>query len=148
MDGCAFIISKQKLFLGTRISWQLTSLSRCAHLDTLTRLAGALVVVVECRPGDNVEWRRRLESRGAAVANGGGGDGWHKPKTWAELERLLEGYQGCTDYEIEDVPRIVVDTTDPAVDAQAIAEKVVVFVRSHLACSQPSCGRHDSPVCY
>jgi predicted kinase len=123
-------------------------LSRRAHLDALTRLAGALVVVVECRPGDNVEWRRRLESRGAAVANGGGGDGWHKPKTWAELERLLEGYQGCTDYEIEDVPRIVVDTTDPAVDAQAIAEKVVVFVRSHLACSQPSCGRQDSPVCY
>jgi hypothetical protein len=41
-----------------------------------------------------------------------------------------------------------VDTTDPAVDAQAIAEKVVVFVRSHLACSQPSCGRQDSPVCY
>ncbi|ONM51423.1 hypothetical protein ZEAMMB73_Zm00001d018831 [Zea mays] len=69
-------------------------LSRRSHLDMLTRLAGVLVVVVECRPGDNEEWRRRLESRGSAVANGGGGDGWHKPKTWAELERLLEGYQG------------------------------------------------------
>ncbi|ONM51427.1 hypothetical protein ZEAMMB73_Zm00001d018831 [Zea mays] len=68
-------------------------LSRRSHLDMLTRLAGVLVVVVECRPGDNEEWRRRLESRGSAVANGGGGDGWHKPKTWAELERLLEGYQ-------------------------------------------------------
>ncbi|EER95889.1 hypothetical protein BDA96_02G039400 [Sorghum bicolor] len=123
-------------------------LSRRAHLDALTRLAGALVVVVECRPGDNEEWRRRLESRGAAVPNGGGSDGWHKPKTWAELERLLEGYQGCTDYEIGDVPRIVVDTTDPAVDAQAIAEKVVGFIRSLLSCSQSSCERQDSPVCY
>jgi hypothetical protein len=82
-----------------------------------------------------------------AVPNGGG-DGWHKPKTWAELERLLEGYQGCTDYEIEDVPRIVVDTTDPTVDAQAIAAKVVGFVSSHLACSQSSCETQDSPVCY
>lgn len=123
-------------------------LSRRSHLDMLTRLAGVLVVVVECRPGDNEEWRRRLESRGSAVANGGGGDGWHKPKTWAELERLLEGYQGCTDYEIGDVPRIVVDTTDPTVDEQVVAEKVVVFIRSHLACSQPSCGRQDSPVCH
>ena len=51
-------------------------LSRRSHLDMLTRLAGVLVVVVECRPGDNEEWRRRLESRGSAVANGGGGDGW------------------------------------------------------------------------
>jgi predicted kinase len=122
-------------------------LSRRAHLDVLTRLVGALVVVVECRPGDNEEWRRRLEKRGVAVPNGGG-DGWHKPKTWAELERLLEGYQGCTDYEIEDVPRIVVDTTDPTVDAQAIAAKVVGFVSSHLACSQSSCETQDSPVCY
>jgi hypothetical protein len=36
------------------------------------------------------------------------------------------------DYDIEDVPRIVVDTTDPKVDAEAIAGKVVGFVRSLL----------------
>ncbi|CAL5076768.1 unnamed protein product [Urochloa decumbens] len=103
-------------------------LSRRAHLDALTRLPGALVVIVECHPSDKEEWCRRLEKRGAAVANGGGGDGWHKPKTWAELERLVEGYQGCTDYEIGYVPRIVVDTTDPAVDAEAITAKHSVFV--------------------
>ncbi|OEL33294.1 hypothetical protein BAE44_0005685 [Dichanthelium oligosanthes] len=106
-------------------------LSRRAHLDALTRLPGALVVIVECHPGDKEEWRRRLEKRGAAVANGGGGgDGWHKPKTWAELERLVEGYQGRTDYEIGDVPRIVVDTTVPAVDVDVIAAKVVGFISS------------------
>ncbi|XP_062189094.1 uncharacterized protein LOC133892378 [Phragmites australis] len=111
-------------------------LSRRAHLDALTRLPAALVVIVECRPNDEQEWRRRLQERGAAVADGSGADGWHKPKTWGELERLVEAYQGCTDYEIGDVPRIVVDTTDPMVDAEAIAVKVVGFVRSHLACSQ------------
>ncbi|KAJ1287812.1 hypothetical protein BS78_02G039400 [Paspalum vaginatum] len=121
-------------------------LSRRAHLDALTRLTGALVVIVECRPGDREEWRRRLEKRGAAAANGGGGDGSHKPKTWAELERLLEGYQGCTDYEIGDVPRVAVDTTDPAVDVQAIAAKVVDFITSHLA-SQSFCEKHESLVC-
>ncbi|PUZ68465.1 hypothetical protein GQ55_2G030600 [Panicum hallii var. hallii] len=103
-------------------------LSRRVHLDALTRIPGALVVIVECHPSDKEEWRRRLEKRGAADSHGGGSDGWHKPKTWAELERLVEGYQGCTDYEIGDVPRIVVDTTDPTVDAEAIAAKLSVLV--------------------
>ncbi|KAL6880580.1 hypothetical protein ACP4OV_012145 [Aristida adscensionis] len=96
-------------------------LSRRAHLDALARLPGVLVVIVECRPGDQEEWRRRLENREAADGCGGG---WHKPKTWGELSSLIEGYQGCTDYEIGDVPRIVVDTTDPTVDAEAIAAKM------------------------
>lgn len=109
-------------------------LSRRAHLDALARLPAVLVVVVECRPGNEEEWRRRLEERGAAVADGGG-DGWHKPNTWAELETLVEGYQGCTDYDIGDVPRIVVDTTDPMVDAEAIAVRVVDFIRSLLVCA-------------
>uniref|UniRef100_A0A0E0AFZ9 Uncharacterized protein n=1 Tax=Oryza glumipatula TaxID=40148 RepID=A0A0E0AFZ9_9ORYZ len=95
-------------------------LSRRAHLDALTSLPGALVIVVECRPGNEEEWRRRLEKRGAAVPEDGG-DGWHKPKTWTELERLRDGYQGCTDYEFGDVPRIVVDTTDPTADSEAIS---------------------------
>ncbi|GJN24550.1 hypothetical protein PR202_gb12297 [Eleusine coracana subsp. coracana] len=97
-------------------------LSRRAHLEALTRLPAALVVIVECRAVDEEEWCRRLEERGASVVNYGGG--WHKPKTWGELQKLVEGYQGCTDYEIGDVPRIVVDTTDPMADAEAIAGKM------------------------
>ncbi|KAG8083704.1 hypothetical protein GUJ93_ZPchr0016g2532 [Zizania palustris] len=108
-------------------------LSRRAHLEALIRLPAALVVVVECRPGNEKEWRRRLEERGTAVAEGSG-DGWHKPKTWVELERLRDGYQGCTDYEFGDVPRIVVDTTDLTVDSEAIAVRVVEFIRPVLAC--------------
>jgi predicted kinase len=107
-------------------------LSRPTHLDRLARLPAALVVVVECRPGDEAEWRRRLEERGGALADGGG-DGWHKPKSWAELERLVEGYQGCTDYDTGDVPRIFVDTTDPMVGSEAIAARVVDFIRSLVA---------------
>ena len=130
-------VAEKQVHLGLSVVID-SPLSRRDHLDALTRIPGALVVVVECHPSDREEWRRRLEKRGAAVANcgGAGGDGWHKPKTWAELERLVEGYQGCTDYEIGDVPRIVVDTTDPIVDAEAIAAKVVGFIKSHLACRQ------------
>jgi hypothetical protein len=84
---------------------------------------------MECRAVDEEEWRRRLEERGASVDDCGG---WHKPKTWDELQKLVEGYQGCTDYDVGDVPRIAVDTTDPKVDAEAIAGKVVGFVRSLL----------------
>ncbi|TVU41438.1 hypothetical protein EJB05_14955, partial [Eragrostis curvula] len=114
-------------------------LSRPSHLEVLTCLPATLVVIVECRAVDEKEWRRRLEERGASVAEGGFGDGWHKPKTWGELEKLLEGYQGCTDYDIGDVPRIVVDTTDPTVDASAIAVKVVGFIRNEkLIVSQAS----------
>ncbi|TVU41445.1 hypothetical protein EJB05_14962, partial [Eragrostis curvula] len=74
-------------------------LSRRSHLEELTRLPATLVVIVECRAVDEEEWRRRLEKRGASVAEGGIGDGWHKPKTWGELEKLLEGlwliHWGC-----------------------------------------------------
>ncbi|GJN10237.1 hypothetical protein PR202_ga28315 [Eleusine coracana subsp. coracana] len=109
-------------------------LSRRAHLDALTCLPAALVVIVECRAVDEEEWRRRLEERGASVVNGGGGGGWHKPKTWGELQKLVEGYQGCTDYDVGDVARIVVDTTDPTADAEAIAGKVAGFISSLLGC--------------
>ncbi|XP_047069132.1 uncharacterized protein LOC124677179 [Lolium rigidum] len=123
-------LAERQLQLGLSVVLD-SPLSRRAHLDMLARLPATLVVVVECRPGDEGVWRRRLEERGGALANGGG-DGWHKPKTWAELESLVEGYQGCTDYEIGDVPRIVVDTTDPAFGAEEIAARVVDFIMSLL----------------
>lgn len=126
-------VAKRQVRLGLSVVVD-SPLSCRAHLDALTRLSAALVIVVECRPGNEEEWRRRLEERGAAVADGGG-DGWHKPKTWAELKTLVEGYQGRTDYDTGGVPRIVVDTTDPTVDAEAIAVRVVDFIRSLLACA-------------
>ncbi|OAY73784.1 hypothetical protein ACMD2_07727 [Ananas comosus] len=48
-------------------------LSRAAHLAALRRAAarcgGARIAIVECRPGRELEWRRRLEERGAAAAS-------------------------------------------------------------------------------
>lgn len=102
-------------------------LSRRAHLDRLVEMAdgnGAKVVVVECKPGDQAEWRRRVEARGA-----GGGPGWHKPATWEEMERLLEGYGGCWDYDTGEVPKLVLDTT-ALVEVEELVHKVIEFLDS------------------
>lgn len=104
-------------------------LSRRAHLDRLIQLAsthGARVLIVECKPRDEAEWRRRLELRGQAAQ----GTSWHKPSTWRDMERLLEGYGGCTDYEVGGVPRIVVDTTARA-GVEELVSGVVEFIHSH-----------------
>ncbi|PQQ10263.1 hypothetical protein Pyn_05156 [Prunus yedoensis var. nudiflora] len=53
-------------------------------------------------PKDEAEWRRRLERR----AEAGGGPGWHKPSTWRDMEKLLDGYGGCTEYDVGDVPKM------------------------------------------
>ncbi|KAI3471459.1 hypothetical protein Pfo_031221 [Paulownia fortunei] len=102
-------------------------LSRRAHLDRLLEMAsgiGARVVIIECKPGDEAEWRRRLELRGAD-----GGSGWHKPSTWGEMERLLEGYGGCWDYDVSEVPKLVLDTT-ARVEVAELVSKVIEFVYS------------------
>lgn len=86
-------------------------LSRRQHLDHILPIArNHRVLIVECRPSDHAEWRHRLELRGAEK---GGGGGWHKPATWRDMERLLEGYDGCTEYDVGEVPKLVVDTTRP-----------------------------------
>lgn len=99
-------------------------LSRRPQLDRLLEMAsgsGARVVVVECRPGDEAEWRRRVEARG--------GEEWHKPSTWREMERLLEGYGGCWEYEMGEVPKLVLDTTAPLQIADLVS-RVVDFLNS------------------
>lgn len=101
-------------------------LSRRSHLDSLLRLASstsARLLVIECTPSDHVEWRRRLERRG--------GDG-HKPATWRELEKLLEEYGGCTEYDVGAVPKMVVDTTAP-VPLEQICSAALEFIFAHAA---------------
>ncbi|KAI3820861.1 hypothetical protein L1987_08411 [Smallanthus sonchifolius] len=100
-------------------------LSHRAHFDRLVDLAkafdGTQLVVVECKPKDEVEWRRRLENRGK--------DGsWHKPATWRDMERLLEGYKGRTDYDVGEVPKLVLDTTETDVKVTEHAEVVLRFL--------------------
>ncbi|MFS7900294.1 putative P-loop containing nucleoside triphosphate hydrolase [Helianthus anomalus] len=103
-------------------------LSHRAHLDRLAKLAesfeGTQLVVVECKPEDEVEWRRRLENRGKNGCDGS----WHKPATWRDLERLLEGYNGCTDYDVGEVPKLVLDTTAKDVKVTEHAELVLRFL--------------------
>jgi hypothetical protein len=85
---------------------------------------GSLLVIVECKPLDEGVWRRRLEQRGK-----GDQASWHKPSTWQDLERLLEGYGGSTDYDVGDVPKIVLDTS-VAVAVDELVSRVVDFVVS------------------
>lgn len=104
-------------------------LSRRAHFEYLAHLgssSGARLLIVECRPKDEEEWRRRLERR----AEAGGGPGWHKPSTWQDMERLLDGYGGCTEYDVGDVPKMVVDTT-AALKVEELCSSVVEFIEIH-----------------
>ncbi|KAF2283993.1 hypothetical protein GH714_017847 [Hevea brasiliensis] len=102
--------------------------------DFLASSAGARLVIIECKPLDEDQWRRRLEQRGAAHQAS-----WHKPSTWQDLQRLLEEYDGCTDYDVGDVPKLVVDTTaDVGVDK--LVSRVVQFIVSHTYRPSDSCG--------
>ncbi|XXG68897.1 hypothetical protein AAC387_Pa06g1892 [Persea americana] len=105
-------------------------LSRRAHLDHLIQLGGpslARVIIIECRPFDEAEWCRRLERRGIADD----GSNWHKPATWKDLQRLLDGYKGCTNYDTGNVPKLVVDTTSTDT-TEELVQKVVQFVRTEV----------------
>ncbi|KAJ9177570.1 hypothetical protein P3X46_012777 [Hevea brasiliensis] len=144
-------ISKLLNDLSYHVIWQIAStqlrlglsvildspLSRKTHLDQLGFLAssaGARLVIIECKPLDEDQWRRRLEQRGAAHQAS-----WHKPSTWQDLQRLLEEYDGCTDYDVGDVPKLVVDTTaDVGVDK--LVSRVVQFIVSHTYRPSDSCG--------
>ncbi|KVH99241.1 hypothetical protein Ccrd_022526 [Cynara cardunculus var. scolymus] len=105
-------------------------LSQKAHLDRLVELAGSFdgyeVVVVECKPKDEAEWRRRLEKRGEDGCCGS----WHKPSTWLDMEKLLEGYKGCTDYDVGKVPKLVLDTTATSGKVAELNESVMEFLRT------------------
>nr|XP_012568661.1 uncharacterized protein LOC101501024 [Cicer arietinum] len=118
-------IASTQLSLGLSVVLD-SPLSRRAHLDRLRELAAlfsARLLIIECRPADCDLWRRRVEERA------GGGRG-HKPATWEDMEKLLEGYEGCTEYEVGDVARLVVDTTAP-VPLDRLCSDALEFIFSH-----------------
>ncbi|KAK1568016.1 hypothetical protein Q3G72_019424 [Acer saccharum] len=121
-----FRVASTQLNLGLSVIVD-SPLSCRARLDDLLRSAapaGARLIIVECKPSDEAEWRRRLETRG--------GSSWHKPSTWDDMERLLQGYGGCTDYDVGDVPKVIVDTTAP-VELEELVSRVLEFILSHSA---------------
>ncbi|KAK7300199.1 hypothetical protein RJT34_11036 [Clitoria ternatea] len=124
-----FQIASTQLRLGLTVLLD-SPLSRRAHLDHLRHLAAASVarlLVIECKPGDHAEWRRRLQQRG-----GGCGLGGHKPATWEDLQKLLEGYGGSTEYDVGDVPKMVVDTT-AQVPFEELCSAALEFISTHAA---------------
>ncbi|GFY96238.1 hypothetical protein Acr_11g0005440 [Actinidia rufa] len=75
-----------------------------AHRDRLVQLAEstrARLIILECRPRDEYEWRQRLERRAMV-------DQSYKPSTWGDLQKMLEKYE---DYDVGAVPKLILDTT-------------------------------------
>ena len=72
------------------------------------------------KAGD-AQWRR-WRCRWLAQAEG--------MPAWQDLEKLLEGYGGCTEYDVGDVPKMVVDSTGP-VEFEELCSNVLQFVVSH-----------------
>ncbi|EOX93091.1 Uncharacterized protein TCM_001935 isoform 1 [Theobroma cacao] len=124
-------VASTQLLLGLSLVID-SPLSRRTHLDRLLSLsasAGARLVILECKSLDEAKWRERLEGREKS---------WHKPPSWEELEKLVKGYSGCTEYDVGDVPKMVVDTTAPNVGVAELVQSVVDFIAS-------CCGRF--PTC-
>lgn len=59
------------------------------------------------------------------------------------MERLLEGYDGCTEYDVGDVPKIVVDTTMPG-ELKELCSAVLDFIASHAGDSLDHRHHHQS----
>ncbi|XP_078433226.1 uncharacterized protein LOC144704623 [Wolffia australiana] len=120
-----FRAARAQLRLGLSVVLD-SPLSSRARLDQLLRAAAGAgrAVVVECAPPAEPVWRRRLAARAA----GGAGAAWHKPADWAALRRLVEGYAGEDEYELGDVPRLVLDGAAEGVSVEDRVEQVVRFV--------------------
>lgn len=121
-----FAVARTQVRLGLSVILD-SPLSNRSRLDEVVALGAKRVIVVECRPGDETEWRRRLEERGREE----GGTQGHKPATWEELMRLRKGYNGCDEYDVGDMAeRIVVDTTAAGVTVEDMVTKVVQLITS------------------
>lgn len=121
-------IVKTQLDLGLSVVLD-SPLSSQTHLDHLREIAashGARILVIECVSRNEAEWHQRLVQRGLNDEAS-----WHKPATWSDLKRLIEGYQGCYDYDVGDVPKLVIDTT-ARVGLEELVSTVLRFIVTHV----------------
>ncbi|CAL5412969.1 unnamed protein product [Camellia sinensis] len=79
-----------------------TSLSQRSHLDRLLEVSkstSSRLIIIECIVRHKYQWKNRIERRqseaAAAATDGSSVLGWYKPRTWYDLERLLERYDWC-----------------------------------------------------
>ncbi|KAI4382672.1 hypothetical protein MLD38_008608 [Melastoma candidum] len=100
--------------------------------------ATAAVFVVECRPRNKSEWRRRFES-GASGATSSTLPCRNNGSTWKEMQRKVIEQD---DYVINDVPHLVVDTTHPRKTVEDLATDVLQWMLSSFAYTVESA---DSP---
>lgn len=103
-------------------------LSRLARFKRLVKVGecfGARVVIVECKPNDLGLWRLRVEQRAKFERL----SAWHKPATWEDMEKVFEE---CCDYDVGEVPKIVVDTTAAADQGvEALVPSVLEFLHAN-----------------
>ncbi|KAK4346898.1 hypothetical protein RND71_033237 [Anisodus tanguticus] len=78
-----------------------------------------------CKPNDLGLWRLRVEQRAKFERS----SVWHKPAIWEDMEVFEE----CCDYDVGEVPKIVVDTTVAADQGvEALVPSVLDFL--HVNC--------------
>lgn len=118
----AFRYASTQLSLGASVVLD-SPLARWLLYDeavALGRKWGAATVLVDCICGSEDEWRRRIEQRAETVLPVREESG-HKPKSWHEIQRLLERYQGCWRWSMDGSTfvehHIVLDITSMGRDA-------------------------------
>ncbi|THG00052.1 hypothetical protein TEA_018113 [Camellia sinensis var. sinensis] len=94
-----------------------SSLHHEAHLEKLHQLSAstkACLVIVECIPRDRYEWKQWLKHRSESEEM----PFWYKPSTWDDLNNILLELYDNFDYDMKDVPTLVIDTTEYVKDSK------------------------------
>eukprot|EP00249_Psilotum_nudum_P010039 c22298_g1_i1 orf=122-796(+) len=101
----------------------------------------ARLLVIECVSSDIKEWERRLVDRAMEDQrrlSGAEGcslerQGWHKPSCWEDLEKLVDGYNGCWEYDMPLAKKLVIDTTSSI--QEAVEFGVVQWIKNVEDCT-------------
>ncbi|KAI4302286.1 hypothetical protein MLD38_038058 [Melastoma candidum] len=107
------------------------SLSLRSHLDKLLEIfkispryfSDPFLAVVECRPSDELTWRWWLEGRAATAVAAA-----DKPSSWEDIEKEVSDY---VDYSMDDIPCLIVDTSDSRKSARDHAANVISWLLSY-----------------
>eukprot|EP01057_Protomagalhaensia_wolfi_P001648 Protomagalhaensia_wolfi_Nauph_80__1647@NODE_2015_length_1243_cov_22_092193_g1575_i0_p1_GENE_NODE_2015_length_1243_cov_22_092193_g1575_i0NODE_2015_length_1243_cov_22_092193_g1575_i0_p1_ORF_typecomplete_len183_score17_83AAA_33/PF13671_6/3_2e18CPT/PF07931_12/1e10Zeta_toxin/PF06414_12/8_3e09AAA_16/PF13191_6/7_8e05CoaE/PF01121_20/0_11CoaE/PF01121_20/1_9CoaE/PF01121_20/2_8e03Cytidylate_kin/PF02224_18/0_0051Cytidylate_kin/PF02224_18/46AAA/PF00004_29/0_00093SKI/PF01202_22/0_0036AAA_22/PF13401_6/0_0021AP len=102
----------------------LSSEARFHQLQEIAQAGAAKLLVVECNALNRDIWRSRLEQRSTCG---------HKPGSWSELETLIQRQQGNHEYDMETVPRLLIDTTSLSIEEASL--RIAKFVDDSIKMS-------------